>query len=209
MRIVQTKVLLGVIAAVVVAWMGLTPVHAQEVATAKSRVRMVRAFCTTGPCDAGFTFQSGSAHINRMKQPKPISKRKLGKIRILGLEATTASVALPSSLEAVVTARFLYDTVDPDGDCPNLGSDSVERLATSSMFCRANVDGRATCGGDLLLPLGTFDTRCTDVRVTMHDLDIEVFEFGMVGTDSAKIATQGISLIASEPDCSSGGSGCP
>ena len=177
---------------------------AQEVATAKTRVRMVRAFCTTGPCNPGVTFESGSAHINRLKQPKPVSKRKIGRVRLLGV----SSAPLPSALEAEVTARMIYDTVDPDGDCPDLGSDSVEILATSSMFCQQK-PGNATCGGDLLTPIGFVDPRCTDVRVTMHDLKIEVYEFGMVGTETARVATQGVSLVGKLPDCSSGGSGCP
>ncbi len=189
---------------VVVGVVGSSDVDAQEVATAKTRVRMIRAFCTTGPCDPGVHFESGSAHVNRFKQPKPLAKRKIGRIRLLGVQ----SGVLPSSLEAIVTARLIWDTVDPDSDCPDAGADSVETIATSSMFCKQQVD-RATCGGDLLVPVGLIDPRCTDVRVTMQDLDFEVFEFGMVGTDTAKVATQGISLVGRTPDCSSGGSGCP
>ncbi len=182
----------------------VSTLRAQEVATSTMRVRMVRAFCTTGPCNPNIDFQSGGANIKKMKQPKPLAKRKIGQIRMLGVQSTP----LPSSLEARVTARFVYDTVDPDGDCPVLGSDSLQTLATSSMFCKPS-GGRATCGGDLLVPIGLFDPRCTDVRVTLLDIDVEVFEFGMVGIDTSKVATQGISIIGREPDCSSGGAGCP
>ncbi len=182
----------------------VSTVQAQEVATAKTRVRLIRAFCTTGPCNPNITFESGSSNIVRMKQPKPLTKRKIGHIRLLGVQSTP----LPSALEGVLTARFVYDTVDPDGDCPDLGTDSVMTLATSSLFCKQQTD-RATCGGDLLVPIGLFDTRCTDVRVTLLDLDLDVYEFGMVGTDTARVATQGISIVGREPDCSSGGSGCP
>ncbi len=180
-------------------------VQAQEVATSKTRVRMVRAFCTTGPCNPNINFESGAALINKMKQPRPLSKRKIGKIR---LQKVQSAPPLPGALEAQVTARFVYDTVDPDGDCPDLGEDSVQTLATSSLFCKSG-GVTATCGGDLLAPIGLFDTRCTDVRVTILDIDVEVFEFGMVGTDTAKVATQGISIVGRTPDCSSGGSGCP
>ncbi len=179
-------------------------VHAQEVATSTMRFRMVRAFCTTGPCNPNINFETGGGHIKKMKHPKPLAKRKIGQIRVQGVQ----SVPLPSALEVQVTARFVYDTVDPDGDCPDLGDDSVQTLATSSMFCNQAVD-HASCGGDLLVPLGLFDARCTDVRLTVLDIDVDVFEFGMVGTDTAKVATQGISIVGRAPDCSSGGSGCP
>jgi len=59
------------------------------------------------------------------------------------------------------------------------------------------------------VPLGLFDARCTDVRVFMHDLDLDVYEFGSVGVDTARVATQGLSVFGVEPDCSSGGKGCP
>ncbi len=182
----------------------VSPADAQEVATQKTRVRFVRAFCSTGPCTPAIDFEFGGGHINRMIFPKPLSKRKIGKLRLRGVMSTP----LPSSLEAQVTARFVYDTVDPDGDCPDLGSDVVQVLATSSMFCKQQID-RATCGGDLLTPVGLFDTRCTDVRVTLHDLDFEIYEFGMVGVLTSKIATQGVSVVGKTPDCSSGGFGCP
>ncbi len=203
------RTLLGALAVSGICALAIDGAAAQEVATAKTRVRMVQAYCTTGPCDTNFTFQSGSALVNRLKQPKPYSKRKIGRVRILGLEATTASVILPAALEAELQVRMIYDTVDPDGDCPDLGSDTVETLATSSMSCKPNSSGRATCGGDLLVPLGLFDARCTDVRVFMHDFDIDVYEFGGVGVDTARVATQGLSVFGVEPDCSSGGSGCP
>jgi hypothetical protein len=198
------RTFLKAFALVAIAVLGISAVEAQEVATAKTRVRMVRAFCTTGPCNPAISFSSGGANITRLKQPKPLSKRKIGKIRLRGVQSTP----LPNALDAILTARFVYDTVDPDGDCPDLGSDSVQTLATSSMFCRQQIDV-ATCGGDLLVPLGLFDPRCTDVRVTLLDLDLDVYEFGMVGTDSARVATQGVSIVGREPDCSSGGSGCP
>jgi hypothetical protein len=60
-----------------------------------------------------------------------------------------------------------------------------------------------------LVPLGLFDPRCTDVRVTVLDLKVEAYEFGMVGTEASRVATQGISIVGRAPDCSSGGSGCP
>ena len=180
------------------------PAMAQEVATQKTRVRFVRAFCGAGLCAPGYDFEFGGGHINRLIFPKALSKRKIGKLRLRGV----MSAPLPSSLEAQVTARFIYDTIDPDGDCPDLGTDTVQVLATSSMFCNQQVD-RATCGGDLLTPVGLIDPRCTDVRLTIHDIDFEIFEFGMVGVATSKLATQGVSVIGSAPDCSSGGFGCP
>jgi hypothetical protein len=197
------KTIIG-ISAFAAALLVFSSASAQEVASAKTRVRMVRAFCSTGPCVPAVDFESGSAHVNRLKQPKPLAKRKIGRVRLLGVQSTP----LPNALEAVLTARFVYDTVDPDSDCPDLGSDSVQTLATSSMFCKPQLD-RAGCGGDLLTPIGLFDPRCTDVRVTLLDPKIAIYQFGMAGTSAALIATDGISIVGREPDCSSGGSGCP
>jgi hypothetical protein len=168
-------------------------------------MRLVRAFCTTGPCATSLNFASGGALLRRMKQPKPISRRKIGKLYISGL---TSTATLPGALEARMTARFVWDTVDPDGDCPDLGADSTELLATSSMFCKAS-GGFAKCSGDLLAPVGIFDPRCTDVRLTLFNINVEVFEFGNVGVDTSRVAVSGISFLGSSPDCSSGGSGCP
>ncbi len=177
---------------------------AQEVATAKTRARMIRAFCTTGPCNPGTNFDSGSALVNRMRQPKPLTKRKIGRIRLHGVRSTP----LPSALSAVLTSRLVWDTIDPDGDCPVLGADTSETLATGSLFCTQQ-GGHATCGGDLLVPLGLLDPRCTDVRLTLHDMKFEVYQFNMVGNDAARIAVDGVSIVPQDIDCSSGGSGCP
>lgn len=164
--------------------------HAQGLATAKTRVRMVRAYCTTGPCAPGINFESGSALLNRMKQPKPLSRRKVGRVRMVRVQGTP----LPSALSSIVTARFVWDTVDPDGDCPVLGGDSVETLATSSMFCKQQ-GTHATCGGDLLVPVGLIDPRCTDVRLTLNDIRFEVYEFDQIGVEEARIATDGVSVL--------------
>lgn len=177
---------------------------AQEVATASTRVRMVRAFCTTGPCAPGINFASGAALLRRIKQPKPLSKRKIGRLHLHGVDAAV----LPGSLEARMTARFVWDTTDPDGDCPDVGTDTNEVLATSSMYCKPN-GLVATCGGDLLTPVGLFDPRCTDVRLTLLDLNVEVYEFGQVGVETSLIAVPGLGIVGRSPDCSSGGSGCP
>jgi hypothetical protein len=199
------KYLLTIIAATAIALsVGMTGAHAQELATANTRVRMVRAFCTTGPCVPGVNFEHGAAQLKRMIQPKPFARRKIGRLRLLGVQSSP----LPSSLTGAVTARFVWDTVDPDGDCPELGADVVQTLATTSMFCSQQV-GQASCGGDLLVPLGLFDPRCTDVRLTLHDLRFEVFEFGMLDVDASRIARDGISIPAQGTDCSSGGPGCP
>lgn len=165
-------------------------VEAQALATAKTRVRMVRAFCTTGPCAPAINFESGSALLNRMKQPKPLSRRKVGRIRMVRVQSTP----LPSALSTEVTARFVWDTVDPDGDCPVLGSDSVQTLATASLFCKPQ-GTHATCGGDLLVPVGLIDPRCTDVRLTLHDIKFDVYQFGQVGVEEARVATDGISVL--------------
>jgi len=187
-----------------VAWAISVPAQAQEVATASTRVRLVRAFCSTGPCAPAINFASGAALLRRIKQPKPLSKRKIGRLHMNGVTAPIS----PGALEARMTARFVWDTVDPDGDCPDLGSDTNEVLATSSMFCTPSGLG-ANCGGDLLAPVGLFDPRCTDVRLSMFDINVEVYEFGNVGVDTSKVAVPGINILGASPDCTSGGSGCP
>src|SRR5260221_9698498 len=76
---------------------GAHAASAQTRNTATSRLRMVRAYCTTGPCDQFFTFQSGSALIRRAKQPRLVTNRKFGKVRINSLQRLRAA-PLPGSL---------------------------------------------------------------------------------------------------------------
>jgi len=194
----------AIAAAVIASWVGISSASAQEYATAKTRVRMVRAYCTTGPCAPSINFESGSGLLNRMIQPKPFSKRKIGRMRLLGVQSTP----LPSSLTGVLSARFVWDTVDPDGDCPDLGDDVVQTLATASMFCLHQTD-RASCGGDLLVPMGLIDPRCTDVRLNVLDLKFEVYEFNMANVETSRIARDGVAILDQGIDCSSGGAGCP
>lgn len=199
----KLMVTIGVVAAAMLL-PAVPAAHGQGVATTKGRVRMVQAFCSTGPCSPGYSFDSGSGLLNRMKQPKPFSKRKVGRVRLLRVQSTP----LPSALSGQVTARFIWDSVDPDGDCPELGNDVVQTLATSSMFCNQQ-GGHASCAGDLLVPMGLFDPRCTDVRVTLEDIRFEVYEFNQVGVETSLIATDGVSILPNAIDCSSGGTGCP
>jgi hypothetical protein len=189
-------------AALILGFIGATQAEAQEIATGKSRWRMVRAMCTTGPCDPFLNFSSGAYQLNRLRQPKPLSKRKIGKVRLRGVTPP------PNALEAEMTARFLWDTVDPDGDCPNLGDDVVQTLATSSMACNSN-GFSATCAGELLTPIGLIDPRCTDVNLILQNINLEVYEFAGVGVDEKRLSVPGIALVGRLPDCSSGGSGCP
>lgn len=200
--------LLGVATAalVVFAWSGTA--EAQNKGTATARMRMARAMCTTGPCNPAFNFRAGSVQFKRLKQPKPMTKRDYGRLRLDGI--SSSGPPLPASLDGVVTARVNYDGVDPDTDCAFTGDDGVQVIGTSSLSCTSGGPGTTSCRGDIVLPAGFLDTDdCTDVQVFITDVVVEVFEDGGVGDDSQKIAQNGALMTGATPDCNSGGAGCP
>src|SRR5690606_31237383 len=93
--------LFGVAAAAIMLF-AVSSAEAQTRNTATSRMRMVRAYCTTGHCNSLFSSQSGARRDQRVKRPMLVSNRKLGNVRcasLLGL----AGRALPGCLEAHVS----------------------------------------------------------------------------------------------------------
>ncbi len=200
--------LLGVAAAVLMLFCAVDPVAAQTKGTASSRLRMARAICTTGPCNPSFNFRSGSAKFGRLKQPKPMTDREIGKLRLEGV--FTSGPPLPASLDGVVTARVNYDGTDPDGDCAATGSDSTVVIATSSLSCNQGGPTTTSCRGDIVLASGILDDpNCTDVQLFVTDVLVEVYEDGFAGVDTKRIAQNGALVTGKTPDCNSGGSGCP
>lgn len=181
--------------------------QAQTKGTATSRMRFVRAMCTTGPCDPSFNFRAGSVQIKRAKQPKPLTNRKFGRMRLDGV--TSVGPPLPASLDGVLTGRVVYDT-DPDTDCSVAGTESTQVIGTSSLTCTPGGVGAVKCRGDLVFSAGVLDDpSCTDVQVYVQDLVAEVYEDGAVGVDANRVAQGGALVLGRTPDCNSGGPGCP
>ncbi len=200
--------LFGVAASVLMLCCAVDPMLAQQKGTATSRLRMARAMCTTGPCNPNFNFRSGSAQFKRLKQPKPMTDREIGRLRLDGV--SSSGPALPASLDGVVTARVNYDTTDPDADCASVGADTTKVIATSSLSCKQKGATAVSCRGDMVLSTGVLDDPdCTDVQLFVTDVVVEVFEDGGVGDDTKKIAQNGALVTGKTPDCNSGGSGCP
>ncbi len=169
---------------------------------------MVRAFCTTGPCNPFFTLRGGSTLIKRAKQPKLVTNRKFGRVSIYGLEPL-GGVPVPSTLEAQVSGTRNYGAdVDGGAACLLSGSSVSGLFATSTMTCTVRADGIASCRGDLFFVDST-PSECSDVDLTVHDLSVEVYEGGFVGTPERLIGTGGMHIMGKAPDCASGGSGCP
>jgi hypothetical protein len=180
---------------------------AQTKGTAVSRLRFARAICTTGPCNPFFNFRAGSIQIKRAKQPRPLTDRIFGRMRVDGL--TSSGPPLPASLDGVVTARLIYDT-DPDSDCVAAGTDTVQAIGTSSLNCTPGGLGAVQCRGDIVFNAGVLDDpNCTDVQVYAQDMTFDVYEDGGVGVDASRIARGGAVILGQTPDCNSGGSGCP
>ncbi len=200
--------LLGVAVAVLLLFSWAEPTLAQEKGTAASRLRMARAMCTTGPCNPSFNFRGGSAQFKRLKQPRPMTDREIGRLRLDGVSSSGPS--LPASLDGVVTARVNFDATDPDLDCAAAGSDATQVIATSSLSCKQKGATTVSCRGDLVLVNGFLDDPdCTDVQLFISDVVVEVYEDGGVGDDAQKIAQNGALVVGKTPDCDSGGSGCP
>ena len=183
-----------------------TGADAQTRNTATSRFRLAQAYCTTGPCDPFFTFTGGAALIKRAKQPKLVSNRKLGNIRINALQRL-GGPAIPPFLEAQLSGTIYYGQ-DLNAACPLANTVVSGPFATSTMTCTVGAAGDANCKGNLFF-INFTDPECSDVSQTIQDLDIEVYEGTFVGTPTRKIATAGINILGKSPDCASGGAGCP
>lgn len=180
--------------------------EAQTRNTATSRFRMAQAYCTTGPCDPWYTFQGGSALIKRAKQPKLVSNRKLGNIRITALQRL-GGPPIPTFLEAQLSGTIHYGQ-DLNAACPLANTVVSGPFATSTMTCAVSVSGDATCKGNLFF-IDFTDPPCSDVSQNIQNLQIEVYEGGFVGVPTRRIAAAGINILGKTPDCASGGAGCP
>ncbi len=120
-------------AAVAVVSLVLVPTaRAQTKATSASRIRLVRAQCTTGPCAPGFDFKRGDVQLRTVKNPKPVGDRRFGKVSITGLDAGLDPA--PATLEAEVTGTRTFGT-DPDGDCALESTQTSGVFGTSTMTC--------------------------------------------------------------------------
>lgn len=199
------KQVLGVVAALAVV-MAVSSAEAQTRNTSTSRTRLVRAYCTTGPCDPFFTFQSGASLIRRAKQPKLVSNRKFGNIRVVSLQRLGGEL-IPAFLEARLSGTVFYGP-DQNAVCPLANTVVSGPFATSTMNCAVGAAGDANCKGNLFF-INFTAPACSDVAQSIQDIDIEVFEGGFVGVPERKIATFGMNILGKSPDCASGGAGCP
>jgi len=179
---------------------------AQTRNTATSRFRMARAYCTTGPCNPWYTFQGGATLIKRVKQPKLVSNRKLGNIRVNALQRL-GSPPIPAYLEARLSGTIFYGQ-DLNAVCPLANTVVSGPFATSTMNCSVGAAGDANCKGNLFF-INFTDPECSDVSQLIQDLQIEIYEGGFVGVPERKIAVAGMNILGKSPDCASGGAGCP
>ncbi len=186
--------------------LGVSAVEAQTRNTATSRLRLVRSYCTTGPCDPFFTFQGGATLIKRAKQPKLVSNRKLGNIRVNSLQRLGGD-PIPAFLEARLSGTIFYGP-DQNAACPLANTSVSGPFATSTMNCAVGAAGDANCKGNLFF-INFTAPPCSDVSQTIQDINIEVFEGGFVGTPERKIASWGMNILGKSQDCASGGAGCP
>src|SRR5215813_657196 len=174
--------------------------------TATSRLRLVRAYCTTGPCDPFYTFAGGSALIRRVKQPKPVTNRKFGKIRVNSLQAL-GPPPLPNTLDVEVSGTIFYGS-DLNAVCPLANTVVTGPFGTSTMNCVPGAAGDAMCSGNLFF-INFTAPACSDVPQVIQDIDVSVYEGGSIGIPTKRIATFGMNILGRTPDCASGGAGCP
>jgi hypothetical protein len=179
--------------------------EAQQTGTTASRIRLVQAQCTTGPCTPGFAFKRGDVNLRRVKNPKPVGDRRFGKVSIGSLDVGLG--VFPTTMEAQISGRRVWGT-DPDGDCPQANSESTGLFGTSLMTCTLAAFNLGRCRGDLFFTT-LLDPRCSDVRQTFQDIQVGVYEAGFAGDPTHLIATAGVAILGKMPDCNSGGSGCP
>ena len=186
--------------------------EAQKTGTTTARLRLVRAQCTTGPCAPQFDFKRGDVQLRKVKNPRPVGDRRFGRVSMIGLDAGLNP--LPNTLDVQVSGRQTFDT-DPDSDCVLAGTVVTGVFGTSSANCNASAFNLGRCRGDLFFTaIPPFVSpflapQCSDVRRTIEDISIEVYEGGFAGDPAHLIATTGITVLGKTPDCNSGGSGCP
>ena len=185
---------------------GVGAASAQTRNTATHRMRMVRAHCTTGPCDPFFTFQGGSTLIKRGKQPRLVTNRKIGKIRLNSVQSL-GGPPIPLSLDARLSGTIFYGS-DTGAACPLANTVVTGPFATSTMTCAFGPAGDANCSGNIFF-INFTDPECSDVAQVIQDIDIEIYEGGFVGVPTRKLATAGMNILGRSPDCASGGAGCP
>jgi hypothetical protein len=186
--------------------LGVGTASAQLLSTRSSRFALVRAHCTTGPCNMDFTFSGGRAVFQRGKQPKLVTNRKLGKVRINGLTRLGAP-PIPPTLEAEVSGTIFYG-VDQNAVCPFANTVVSGPFASSTMNCTLDASGTAVCLGQLFFT-DFYPAECSDVSQVIQDITIDVYLGSFVGSTNALIATAGINILGKSPDCASGGAGCP
>ena len=179
---------------------------AQTKNTGTSRMRLVRAYCTTGPCDIFFTFQGGSALMRRAKEPRIVLNRKFGKMRLNALQKL-GGTPIPTALDAQLSGTTFYGQ-DQNAACALANTVVTGPFATSTMNCVVGASGDADCSGPLAF-INFVAPECSDVQQTIQDINIEVYETGFVGVPERLIATGGINILGRSPDCASGGFGCP
>jgi hypothetical protein len=199
------KMMIGV-AMTIAALLAVSAADAQTRNTATSRLRMVRAYCTTGPCNQFFTFQGGATLIKRAKQPKLVSNRRLGNVRINRLTRLGAE-PIPAFLDARMSGTIFYGP-DANAACALANTSVSGPFATSTMSCTISSAGDANCKGNLFFTDFTVPA-CSDVSQAIQEVDIEIFEGGYVGVPERKIAEFGMNILGKSPDCASGGAGCP
>jgi len=191
---------------VVVAMVLLLSVHAasaQSRNTGSSKFRLVQAQCTTGPCHPTLSFRGGQGKFITPRQPKAVTSRLIGKIKLNGL----TSVSIPS-LDVEVEGTRLYGD-DPDSDCPLANTQTTGVFASSTMSCNPNIFANESgCRGKLFVGALT-PPQCSDVSVYTQDIRVRVYQGGFAGVQNRLIATDGLATLGRFPDCDSGGNGCP
>ena len=179
--------------------------EAQTSGTTASRIRLVKAQCTTGPCTPQIEFKRGDVQLRRVKNPKPVGDRRFGKVSIGSLDVGLG--IFPATMEAQVSGRRVWGS-DPDLDCPLANTESSGLFGTSLMTCTLAAFNIGRCRGDIFFT-SLLDPRCSDVRQTFQDIQIGVYEAGFAGDPAHLVATAGMAILGKVPDCNSGGSGCP
>ncbi len=198
------KIWLGAAAAVALIASGHVA-EAQTRNTTASRIRLVRAQCTTGPCTPFFDFKRGDVQIRAVKNPKPVGDRRFGRVSIVGLDSGLNPG--PPTLDAVVSGTQVFGT-DPDADCPLANTQVTGVFGTSTMHCNLSAFNYGRCRGDLFFT-SLLPQECSDVRRTIQNFSVEVYDGGFAGDPTRRIATIGALILGRSPDCNSGGAGCP
>lgn len=169
-------------------------VEAQTKNTGAVRYRLVRAHCTTGPCNPSYSFVSGSVQLKWPKTAQRSSSGVIGNVNLktVAIVGGTVGTTLPDSMSADISGTRVFGS-DPSSDCPFADSVQTGTFGTASVSCFDST-GSLRCNGDILFDPPE-NPNCQDTDVRVQDITVEITPDADTGVDTNPLARAGRAII--------------